>query len=73
MDWSALMFCVAYYRLKSCFFGVHLKTEFVFNDILLSSQAFNLKTVLSEKVLDGGNFYEQLMQLSLAPLLTQSL
>lgn len=56
------MFCVAYYRPKSRFFGVHLRTEFGFNDILLGSQAFNLRTVLSEKVFDGGNFYEQIIQ-----------
>lgn len=67
------MFCVVYYRPKSRFFGVHLRTESSFNDILLGSQAFNLRTVLSEKVFDGGNFYEQIIQHSLAPLLTQSL
>lgn len=72
-DWSSSVFCVVYYRPKSCFSGVHLRTEFGFNDILLGIQAFNLRTVLSEKVFDGGNFYEQIIQRSLAPLLTQSL
>lgn len=58
MDKSSSVFRIVYYRPKSCFFGVHLRTEFGFNDILLGSQAFNLRTVLSEKVFDGGNFYE---------------
>ena len=40
---------------------LHLRTEFGFNDILLGSQAFNLRTVLSENVFDGGNFYEQII------------
>lgn len=50
MDWSPSVFCVVYYRPKSYFFGVNLRTEFGFNDILLGSQAFNLRTMLSEKV-----------------------
>lgn len=65
--------CFVYYRPKSCFFGVHLRTEFGFNDALLGSQAFNLKTVLSEKLFDSENFYEQIIQDSLAALLIQSL
>lgn len=72
-SWSSSMFCVVYYRPKSCFFGVHLRTEFGFNDALLVSQAFNLKTALSEKFFDSGNFYEQIIQDSLTAFLTKTL